>query len=205
MRKILITLAIFVACIAALSILWIFEGRQLALFIDRYGGTIETGSQPIKSISYEGSGTGGVFVINGLHLSQSPADSKSAEPNVGTTKDNQLALSFESKVFAFGPLRSSESDQLAMEPKPGDDAVLSIRHSALNWIEPFNFNFMTGRSPSWNRYLYNRIIWRKQNGAKLEMLWRYQQPYSPGDGWTNAIMIREGVTGLIGVDITLGR
>jgi hypothetical protein len=204
MRKILITLGIIVACIATLSILWIFAGRQLSLFIDRFG-TIKTASQPIKSISYEGSGTGGVFVINGLHLSLGPADSKSAELNVGTTKDNQLALSFESKVFAFGPLRSSESDQLAMEPKPGDDAVLSIGHSALDWIEPFNLNFMTVRSPSWNRYLYNRLIWRKQNGAKLEMLWRYQQPYSPGDGWTNAIMIREGATGLIGVDITLGR
>jgi hypothetical protein len=204
MRKILITLGITVACIATLSILWIFAGRQLSLFIDRFG-TIKTASQPIKSISYEGSGTGGVFVINGLHLSLGPADSKSAELNVGTTKDNQLALSFESKVFAFGPLRSSESDQLAMEPKPGDDAVLSIGHSALDWIEPFNLNFMTVRSPSWNRYLYNRLIWRKQNGAKLEMLWRYQQPYSPGDGWTNAIMIREGATGLIGVDITLGR
>jgi hypothetical protein len=204
MRKILITLGIIVACIATLSILWIFAGRQLSLFIDRFG-TIKTASQPIKSISYEGSGTGGFFVINGLHLSLGPADSKSAELNVGTTKDNQLALSFESKVFAFGPLRSSESDQLAMEPKPGDDAVLSIGHSALDWIEPFNLNFMTVRSPSWNRYLYNRLIWRKQNGAKLEMLWRYQQPYSPGDGWTNAIMIREGATGLIGVDITLGR
>jgi hypothetical protein len=203
MRKILVTLGIVFTCIATLSILWMFAGRQLSLFIDRFG-TIETASQPIKSVSYEGSGTGGVLVINGLHLSQSPADPKRAEPDVGTTKDNQLALSFESKVFAFGPLRSSESDQLAMEPKPGDDAVLSIRHSALGWIEPFNFNFMTGHSPSWNRYLYNRLVWKKQNGAKLEMLWRYEQPYFPGNGWAGAIMTREGSTGLIGVDITPG-
>jgi hypothetical protein len=200
MRRILITLGIIVAGAAT----WIFAGRQLSLFIDRFG-MIETDSQPIKSISYEGSGTGGVFVINGLHLSLSPANSKSAEPDVGTTKDNQLALAFGSKVFAFGPLRSSDSDQLAMEPKPGDNAILSLRHSALGWIEPLNFNFMTGRSPSWNRYLYNRLIWRKQNGAKLEMLWRYEQPYFPSNGWTNATMIREGSTGLIGVDITLAR
>ena len=69
MRKILITLAIFIACIAAVSAAWIFGGRQLSLFMDRFG-TIETTSARINSIAYEGSGTGGVLRTNGLALEE---------------------------------------------------------------------------------------------------------------------------------------
>ena len=61
---------------------------------------------------------------------------------------------------------------------------------------------MTGQSPSWKRHLYYRLIWKKQNGAKLEMIWRYEQYFYPGDGWASGMMTREGVTGLIRVDIS---
>jgi len=57
MRRILITLTILVLFVIALSALWIFRGRQVSLFIDRFG-TIETASERINSIAYEGSGTG---------------------------------------------------------------------------------------------------------------------------------------------------
>src|SRR4029453_19008939 len=65
MRKFLITLAILAGCFAAVSAIWIFGGRQISLFIDRYR-TIGTASQRINSISYEGSGTGGILHVNDL-------------------------------------------------------------------------------------------------------------------------------------------
>jgi hypothetical protein len=200
MRKILITIAIVVACIAAMSVCWIFAGRQLSLFLDQFR-TIESASIPIQSLSYEGSGTGGILLLNDLHLGLSPADSKSPEPNVGTTKDNELALSFGGKVFAFGPLRSAESDKLATEPKTGTEASISIRHSALCWVIPPGFK--AGRPFTWNRQLYYQLVWLKRDGAKLEMLWRYEQPFSPkNNAWPpNESVFREGVTGLIRVDI----
>jgi hypothetical protein len=37
------------------------------------------------------------------------------------------------------------------------------------------------------------------------MMWRYEQYFYPRLGWGSGFMTREGSTGLIGVDISLGR
>lgn len=197
--KFLIKLAILIALAATMSILWLVGGRQFSLFVDRHR-TIETASTPIKSLVYEGSGNGGTLIFDDLRLNLSPADSKGAEAHVGTTKDNQVALSYGGKVFAFGPPKS-EAESLATEPQPGDDAFVSTQHSVLSWIEPLNLNFMTGKSPSAKRHQYYKLVWKKQSGAKMEMVWRYEQHHLPEEGWTGGMMTREGATGLIRVDI----
>jgi hypothetical protein len=197
MRKFLITLAILVGCIAAVSAAWIFGGRQLSLFIDRYR-TIDTASTRINSITYEGSGTGGVLRVNELALSLNDTDGHS--PNIGSTKDDQLALAAGGKVFAFGPPRS-EAENLAAVPPAGDDAFIEIRRSVLSWPTPFDFNFITGHSPSWKRHIYYRLLWKKPSGAALEMLWRYEQYFYSGNGWGSGFMTREGSNGLVEVDI----
>jgi hypothetical protein len=201
MRRILITLVILVACVIVGSAIWIFAGRQLSLFIDRFG-TAEIVSARINSITYEGSGTGGILRVNDLALSLNPAESTSSTPNIGSTKDGQLALAAGGKVFAFGPPQS-EAENLAAVPPASDDASIVFRRSVLSWPTPFDLNFMTGHSPSWKRHLYYRVRWHKQNGAKLEMLWRYEQYFYSDDGWASGFMTREGLTGLIRVDIRL--
>src|SRR5438094_8028967 len=168
MRKILITLAILVPFVVALSALWIFRGRQVSLFIDRFG-TIETASARISSIAYEGSGSGGVLHLNDLGLSLNDVGPNQPTPNIGTTKDDQLALAAGGKVFAFGPPRS-EAENLAAVPPAVDDAFIRIRRSALSWPTPFDFNFMTGHSPSWKRHLYYQVLFMKRSRAKLESL-----------------------------------
>ncbi len=173
------------------------RGRQISLFVDRFG-TIETGSARINSIVYEGSGTGGILRINDLALGLN--DKNGPTPNIGTTKDNQLGLATGGKVFAFGPPRS-EAENLAAVPPASDDAFIRIRRSALSWPTPLDTNFMTGHSPSWKRHRYYQLVWKKPSGANLEMLWRYEQYFYPGDGWGNGFMTREGSTGLIRVDI----
>ena len=197
MRKFLITLAILVGIIAAVSATWIFGGRQLSLFIDRYR-TIETASARINSITYEGNGTGGLLRVNDLALSLN--DTSGPSPTIGSTKDNQLALAAGGKVFAFGPPRS-EAENLAAVPPASDDAFIEIRRSVLSWPTPFDFNFMTGHSPSWKRHIYYRLIWKKRSGAKLEMLWRYEQYFYPANGWGSGFMTKEGSTGLVEVQI----
>jgi hypothetical protein len=201
MRRILITLVMLVACVIAGLTIWIFGGRQLSLFIDRFG-TVEVSSARINSITYEGSGTGGILRVNDLAISLNAADSTSSTPNIGSTKDGQLALSASGKVFAFGPPQS-EPENLAAVPPASDDASIVLRRSVLSWPTLFDLNFMTGHSPSWKRHLYYQVRWQKQNGAKLEMLWRYEQYFYSGDGWANGFMTREGSTGLIRVDIRL--
>ena len=197
MRKFLITLAILVGIIAAVSATWIFGGRQLSLFIDRYR-TIETASARINSITYEGNGTGGLLRVNDLALSLN--DTSGPSPTIGSTKDNQLALAAGGKVFAFGPPRS-EAENLAAVPPASDDAFIEIRRSVLSWPTPFDFNFMTGHSPSWKRHIYYRLLWKKTSGAKLEMLWRYEQYFYPANGWGSGFMTKEGSTGLVEVQI----
>src|SRR6266567_8545963 len=197
MRKILITIMIVVALTIAISAIWIFGGRQLSLFLDRFW-TIETASSRINSVVYEGSGTGGILHVNDLALSLNAGNGPT--PTVGTTKNGELALADSGKVFAFGPPRS-EAESLATAPPAGDDAFIEIRRSILSWPTPFEFNFMTGHSPSWKRHMYYRVLWKKSSGAKLQMLWRYEQYFYPGNGWASGFMTHEGSTGLIRLDI----
>ena len=196
MRKILFTLVIVVT----MSILWISAGRNLSLFLDRFW--IETASEPIRSIMYQGNGTGGTLRINERELSLSTPDTHIQTLHIGSTKENELAVAIAGKVFAFGPLRQSEGDTLATEPAAGDHAVMTICHSPLAWPTQLNFNFMTGHTPSRKRHQYHQLVWKKQNGAKLEMLWRYEQYFYPGDGWASGLMTLEDSTGLIRVEIS---
>ena len=196
-RKVLITLGILVAFVIAILASWIFAGRQISLFLDRFGN-IEMTSARINSIVYEGSGTGGILHVNDLALSLN--DRNGPSPNIGTTKNDQLGLADGGKVFAFGPPRLG-AENLATVPPAGDDAFIEIRRSILSWPTPFDLNFMTGQSPSWKRHLYYRLLWKKPSGAKLEMLWRYEQYFYPGNGWASGFMTREGSTGLIQVVI----
>src|SRR5438874_13510895 len=140
MRRILITLGILVLFLIALSALWILRGREVSLFIDRFG-TIEIASTRINSIVYEGSGGGGILHINDLALGLN--DKNGPTPNIGTTKDGQLALAAGGKVFVFGPPRS-EAENLAAVPPTNDDALIAFRRSFLSWPTLFDLNFMTG-------------------------------------------------------------
>ena len=202
MRRTLILVVIVAAGAATLAALWIFRGREISSFIDRYW-TVETQSAPIQSIAYEGSGAGGILICNGVSFSLNdlrPVLSLS----VGSTKDNQLALATTGKVFPFGPLTSTSEntgERLAAVPPSGDQAFLATRHSILSWPTPFDMNFMTGQSASWKRHTYQEIRWKKSSGANLQMFWRYEQFFYPGNGWTSGFMTREGSTGLIRVDI----
>lgn len=200
MRKILITFAVVLGFVVAMGVLWLFAGRHVSLLIDQFI-SLST-SQPIKSLVYEGNGTGGVLQSDGFSLSLNNTP-PNPQPNIGTTKDKELALSFGGKVFPFGLLKTG-SEVLECETPPGDNAAISIRHSVLSWPTALSFNFMTGKSPSWKRNTYRQLTWTKPSGAKLEMVWRYEQHFLPGDGWTEALMIGNDAPGLIRVDISSG-
>jgi hypothetical protein len=202
MRRILLLLVVLAVCLASLAALWIFLGREISSFVDRYW-TVETASIPIQSIAYQGSGTDGILIVNDLSLSVNDVIS-GVSISIGSTKDNQLALASSGKIFRFGPLESSSenaSERLAAVTPPGDQAFLATRHSLLSWPTPFDLNFMTGKSSSWKRNMYQQIRWQKSSGANLQMFWRYEQFFYPGNGWAGRFMTREGSTGLIRLEI----
>jgi len=202
MRRILIVLVTVAVATAAVAALWIFRGREISSFIDRYW-TMETQSTPIQSIAYEGSGTGGTLICDGVSFNLNDVR-PGLSLSVGSTKDNQLALASSGKVFPFGPLKSASEDtaeRLATVPPPGDHALVNTRHSVLSWPAPFDLNLITGQSPSWKRHIYYEIVWKKSSGANLQMVWRYDQFFYPGNGWAGGFMTRGGSTGLIRVEI----
>jgi len=204
MRKVFITFGAFIALATVLSILWLLAGRKVSLMADRVE-TIRTSSVPVEVVAYEGSGTGGTLVVNDLRLDLTPVDAKTEPPDVGTTKDGEVALSFGGKVFPFGPMKQNSPDtdeKLAAVTQPGDIALIEISHSAIDWIEPFRINFMTGQSPSWLRHVYYRVAWERPSGAKLDLIWRYEQHFYSGSGWGSSFMTRAGSTGLISLRLT---
>ena len=203
MRKFLVTLAVFVVVGIALAAAWIFGGPKISLFLDRFS-TLEITSEEIRSIRYEGSGTGGILFANQIALSLNECVPPLQPPSVGSTKDGKLALAAGGKVFSFGQLPKTADENaeiMAVTPDNDDDASVSLRHSILSWPTILEFNFMTGKSPTWKRHRYVRLTWDKPSGARLEMVWRYEQYFYPETGWADGNMTRTGSTGLIKIDI----
>jgi hypothetical protein len=193
-RKFLFVLLIVIA----FAVLWLWRGRDVSMLVDRFY-LIETSSLPVKNIAYEGTGTGGILHADVVDLSLNQGE-LGASPSLGTTIQNQLALSFGGKVFAFGPL-SPETDKLATAVPAQDAATILIQHSAIPWRNFFETNFMTGNSPTWKRNVYRTMRWKKPTGEKLEMVWRYEQFFYENNGWSEALMTRPGATGLIRIEI----
>jgi hypothetical protein len=204
MRKFVLAFAAIVLVIAGAAAIWIFQGPKLSIFCDRFGTVSET-SEKIKSITYQGSGSGGILKTNQVSLSLNNPVSPLRMPSIGSTKDGQLGLASAGKVFPFGPMAETKDDSnnvMTVSAQPGDDARVTMSHSYLSWPTPFNSNFMTGASPSWKRHSYQRLTWTRPNGSKLDMLWRYEQNFDPANGWTSPTMIGDGETGLIKLEIT---
>lgn len=115
-----------------------------------------------------------------------------------------LVLLSDGKSFELGPMVSGGGHSVAgieFSPESGDKVSFVTERCLLSWPTPFNFNFMTGQSPSWKRHLYYRLVWTKPSGAALEMLWRYEQYFFPANGWASGFMTKEGITGLRRVEI----
>ena len=86
--------------------------------------------------------------------------------------------------------------------EPADELTFRIERSALSQPTPFEISFLGGSTPWWRRHLYYRLEWKKPSGAKLDMLWRFEQQYYSKTGWTEGHMMYDYFTGLLRVKIT---
>ena len=201
-RRILIKVALVIALVAVMSILWIFAGRQLSLWLDRFG-TADVKTLQLSSVIYEGAVTGGAFRIGDMILlSISAPDDRPFPIDIQSDAHGGFVLTKDTKAFPLGKSRDENASAgRQFVPDPGDELVLTTRKSVLSWPTPFDLNLMTGQSPSWKRHLYYRLRWEKPDGPKLQMIWRFEQYFYPGNGWASGFMTHEGSTGLIKVDI----
>ena len=117
---------------------------------------------------------------------------------------DELVLSAGGHSLALGPragtLSGGDGPIPAFAAGPGDTTSVTLERSWLSWPTPLEMNFMTGQSPSWRRHLYYRLSWKKAAGARLDMLWRFEQGFDAVNGWGSP-GTQEGRTGLIWVDI----
>jgi hypothetical protein len=204
MRRFIFRSLLVALCAIAIGAVWIFAGRQLSLLIDRFG-TREIERIPITELRYEGAATGGHFRFGTAVLGATGADSRPFALSVTADRAKNLIVAASGKSFPLGevipPSGSESSLGFTVRPDKDDDAALVVRRSYLSWPTPFDFNFMTGHAPSWKRHRYYQLVWRKHSGAKLEMLWRFEQYFYPADRWSAGDMTREASTGLIKVTI----
>lgn len=194
-----IVLRIFLAFLflAAAGIGWIAGGRSLSLLLDRIGTrTLE--SQEVTEFGGEDLDRG-MLRIGNIPFNTSGPDLRPSALRLTLTAEKQLRAESNGRSITLGQRANSLG---TIRPAPGESARFQIDRSLLSWPTPLEMNFMTGVSPSWKRHLYYRFIWRKHTGAHLEMVWRYEQWFYPGNGWASGFMTRAGTTGMIRAEIT---
>jgi len=181
----------------AVAVAWILGARQLSSLLD-YTFTPRLYSLPVSPLAYS---------LNALKVGSLPldfyADIRTLDVHVTCDSADRVTLSDGGKLFPMGKCLSRDirTGGFDFAPDPGDAVSLVVDRSMMSWPTFFEMNFMTGRSPSWTRHLYYRLSWHKASGSKLTMVWRFEQGFYPGAGWTSGMMTREGSTGLIQVDV----
>lgn len=118
---------------------------------------------------------------------------------------NRVILSAGQDAFILGPSTSPANEtgdpRRTFVPDAADELFFHVSQSLLSWPTPFQVSFLGGASPWWKRYVYYRLVWKKASGAKLDMLWRYEQQYYSSPGWKPPAMMWNSQTGLLSVNI----
>jgi hypothetical protein len=193
------TLLLLPPLIVIVGVIWVYAGRNITLLVDRIT-TSEVATTRVDHLQYDGGG----FGIAGLSLDFGTLNNQRFDLALKLDPLNRVVLCSGGKSFVLGPLTSpvdsSGRPDIAFAADAHDTASLSITRSLLSWPTPLPVNFMV-RTPWWKRYVYYRLVWRKPSGAELTMLWRYEQDYYTGDGWTRPAMMWNWQTGLLAADI----
>jgi len=192
-RRFLVRSAIGIVGLVALLLIWIGGARTLSLLLDRVH-TVQIDSRPITQLGVADADHG-MLLVNDLPMSTATPDNSVNPLKMNVDGKRQFVLHKADRTIVLGRV----DGLFSVKPSSGDKAQLQIERSMVSWPTPFDFNFMTGHSPSWKRHLYYRLVWEKPGSARLEMVWRYEQYFY--NDWASGFMTRSGTTGLIHVDI----
>ena len=198
----LLWLGLFSLPVVAIAVVvnWPAAGRALSLLLDRIF-TIAVPTPEVNKVAYDGD-----FHIGDLSLTSGTLNNYPFNFALCTNASNMIVLKSGRRSFLLGPRTNpvdpSGRPDIDFVPEHGDTVSLRASRSLVGWPTPFEVNWMT-RTPSWKRYVYYRLIWKKRSGAELSMLWRYEQDYFSGRGWIVPAMMWDSHTGLLRVDIHL--
>jgi hypothetical protein len=193
MRRILLRgLLLFVGLIL-LVVGWVAGLRPLSMALDRLH-TAVIDSRPLTRLGVADSNQG-MLQVNELSLSTATLEYRPYPMEMKIDPAREFVVQTPGHAIVLGRL----GDSFGIKPAVGDKARFQIEHSIMSWPTPLAMNFMTGYSPSWKRHVYYRLSWEKPDGARLEMVWRYEQWFY--ENWSSGFMTTPASTGLIRVDI----
>jgi hypothetical protein len=182
--------------LVVVAIVWLFAGRRISMLLDRFG-TLRLRTLPVSPFSC----SPGTIWFSDIALSFAEGP-ETEDDAVDCDSSGRVVVTISGRPFALGARGARGGAGFEFAPDPGDQVSLVVDRSLLSWPTPFDFNFMTGHSPSWKRHLYYRLRWSKASGANLTTVWRYEQYFYDSDGWTDGFMTRAGSTGLIEAHIS---
>ena len=207
--------------VVVLATLWLFTARWCSLVIDRvytvplatlpstpfgWNGTYFQFGSIVEGVEGpKGGWNGGELQIGSYILGlDGPGPDYKALAAVVVDANDRLVVSAGGHSLALGSragtLPGGDGPIPAFAAEPGDTASVTLEASWLSWPTPFEMNFMTGHSPTWRRSFYYRLSWRKASGARLDMLWRFEQGFYGDNGWASPGN-SDTATGLIRAEI----
>ena len=201
MGRLLLRTAAIAGVVVLALVLWVVIARPVSMFLDRFR-TAEIESHPILALGFDirDSDTSSIQ-IDDRPMSLMPANDQLLPLHVEISESGDFAVTAGPSSITLGHAKQSSVDPNIFSAKPAaaDRTVFRIGRSMMSWPTPLAFNFMTGHSPSWKRHNYYELVWQKQNGSRLKMVWRYEQYFY--DSWASGFMVRDGITGLIRAEI----
>jgi hypothetical protein len=180
--------------LVGLTVLWLFAARPLIVLIDRFA-TVRVRSLDTASILYDWNS----LRFAGLHVDVSDGGDTLSPLRLYKGQRKRIMLSMGEKTFALGALGSPDSPDAILRD-PGDEVALTVERSVLSWPTPLEMNFMTGYAPSRKRNVYHKLVWTKRSGARLDLVWRYENWFYSRDGWSDS-MTHGGRTGLVRTEL----
>jgi hypothetical protein len=194
-----LSLLLVLVALVGLAIVWLSAGRLLTTLADRVA-TVSTPTAPVTRLAYDGGG----FRAGDLSLTFGALDNQRSDVTLQSNTSGMVVLTSGGRSFVLGPrsspLGASGRPDFDFVPEHGDEVSLTATRSLLGWPTPFEYTIMI-HTPSWKRYVYYRLVWKKRSGAVLTMFWRYEQDYFSDRGWIQPTMIWDFHTGLLRTDI----
>jgi len=200
MRRIVIGAGL---AVVLLPVVWYFTSRSLLVdqVHTRHLGTLQSNPLGWNGIWLQFGpaipgligpmGWSGPALLQGGHmvdLNGPPGPDYEPVADLEVDAAGQLVLRKDGKSFVLGSragtMVGADEPIPAFAAEPGDQTSVTLECSLLSWPASYQPNFMTGYSPSWQRYLYYRLSWKKPSGARLGIVWRFRQDYDSVNGWT---------------------
>jgi len=209
MRRLLIRSVLSVLALAVLAAAWIVAGPWWSRALDAIHTTRLATVTSISIRQFSGSfrfipGHDGVPLPDAEGFTSYDWGTPLELVGIKLDRGGVLAIIDGDRRFVLGKCPGAKSDHgytPAIAPEPGDAISITLDRGVATWPTPLHIACCGslgggGSWYPWARYLYWHLSWIKADGARLDMLARFEQIYESGSGWNEP-----GAASLVRLDI----